>query len=163
MLYFFCLVLEALPCHSFLAHLDLGTPYRLLKDLKEARELFTKSLQIAEEMNDYDKQSLAKVNLVLCLLDEGQLKQAIEEYLCPMMQHRERMSMRTQVLYLQQYGNACRSAADWGTARTHLREALGLAKDLKDPGLVSSCCGDLGNVFRSEGRLVSNADAHIHL
>lgn len=136
----------------FVAHIDIGTSYRLLKDFNRAREHFYKGLVLAGEMNDHDKTSLAKVHLVLCLLDEGQLKQAIDEYLIPMMQCKNIMKPQTLALYLEQFGNACRSAAKWGEARKYLQEALAIARDLKDPQLVSNCCGDLGNVFRSEGR-----------
>lgn len=135
-----------------MAHIDTGTGYRLLKDLDRARELFNKSLEIAVELKDDDKKSLAKVHLVLCLLDEGQLKEAIDTYLTPMLQCRNSMSPQTRALYLQQFGNACRSAAKWGEARKYLQEALEIAKGLKDLHLVSNCFGDLGNVFRSEGR-----------
>lgn len=109
-------------------------------------------MEIATSMQDFDKEALAKIHLAICLLDRGELKQAIETYLSPLMIRKSSLSKYTRALYLQNYGNACRSAADWGKAKEYLREALEIAKQLRDAGLVSSCCGDLGNVFRSEGR-----------
>ena len=103
-------------------------------------------------MKDFDRETSAKIHLAICLLDRGELKEAIETYFKPLMVFKSNMSYYTRVLYLQYYGNACRSAADWGRAKEYLREALDLAKEVRDAGLVSSCCGDLGNVFRSEGR-----------
>ena len=103
-------------------------------------------------MQEFDKEAFAKIHLAMCLLDRGELKQAIETYFNPLMIHKSSLSKYTRALYLQNYGNACRSAADWGKAKEYLREALELAKQLRDAGLVSRCCGDLGNVFRSEGR-----------
>ena len=103
-------------------------------------------------MKDIDRESLAKIHLAICLLDRGELRQAIDTYFKPLMVSKATLKPRTRALYLQYYGNACRSAADWGRAKEYLREALDLAKKIKDVGLVSSCFGDLGNVFRSEGR-----------
>ena len=126
--------------------------HRLLKELHAAEELYKKAMEIAASMQDFDKEAFAKIHLAMCLLDRGELKQAIETYFNPLMIHKSSLSNYTRALYLQNYGNACRSAADWGKAKEYLREALELAKGLRDAGLVSSCCGDLGNVFRSEGR-----------
>ena len=103
-------------------------------------------------MKDFDRESLAKIHLAICLLDRGELKQAIDTYFKPLMVFKATLKPHTRALFLQHYGNACRSAADWGKAKEYLREALDLAKEVRDVGLVSSCCGDLGNVFRSEGR-----------
>lgn len=139
----------------FDACINLGSIHRLLKELHEAEELYKKAMEIAASMQDFDKEVLAKIHLAMCLLDRGELKQAIETYFNPLMIHKSSLSKYTSALYLQNYGNACRSAADWGKAKEYLREALELAKQLRDAGLVSSCCGDLGNVFRSEGRYCS--------
>ncbi|KAL9950439.1 hypothetical protein ACROYT_G042934 [Oculina patagonica] len=136
----------------FNACLNLGSIHRLLKELNEAEQLFKRAQEIAASAQDFDKETLAKIHLATCLLDRGELKEAIETYFEPLMAFKTTMRTHTRALYLQHYGNACRSAADWGRAKEYLREALDLAKDMKDVGLVSSCCGDLGNVFRSEGR-----------
>ncbi|XP_022807865.1 tetratricopeptide repeat protein 28-like isoform X2 [Stylophora pistillata] len=136
----------------FEAALNLGTIHRLLKELNEAEKLYRRAWNIATFVIDFDRESLAKVHLAICLLDRGELRQAIDTYFRPLMVSKATMKPRTRALYLQYYGNACRSAADWGRAKEYLREALGLVKEMKDVGLVSSCCGDLGNVFRSEGR-----------
>ena len=103
-------------------------------------------------MKDFDRECLARIHLAICLLDRGELRQAIDTYFKPLMVSKAKMTLRTRAVYLQYYGNACRSAADWGRAKEYLQEALGLAKEMKDAGLESNCCGDLGNVFRSEGR-----------
>ena len=126
--------------------------HRLLKELNEAEQFYKKAREIAATANDFHKETLAKIHLATCLLDRGELKDAIETYFKPLMAFKTAMNTHTRALYLQHYGNACRSAADWGRAKEYLREALDLAKELKDVGLESSCSGDLGNVFRSEGR-----------
>lgn len=136
----------------FDACLNLGLIHRLLKEFSKAELLCKKALEIAASVKDCDKEALVKINLATCLLDRGELKEAIGTYFEPLMVFKTTMRMHTKALYLQHYGNACRSAADWGRAKEYLREALDLAKEMKDVGLVSSCCGDLGNVFRSEGR-----------
>ena len=136
----------------FDAYLNLGSIHRLLREFTEAEQLYKKALEIARSVKDSDKETLAKVHLAICLLDRGELKEAIETYFEPLMVFKSTMRMHTKALYLQHYGNACRSAADWGRAKEYLREALDLAREVNDVGLVSSCCGDLGNVFRSEGR-----------
>ena len=137
--------------------MNLGSVHRLLKDLHTAEDLYKKAMGIAEAMEDFDGEALAKTHLAICLLDRGELKEAIETYFKPLMVYKSKMSNSTRALFLQYYGNACRSAADWGPAKEYLREALYLAKEVKDAGLVSSCCGDLGNVFRSEGRYENEA------
>ncbi len=133
----------------FDACLNLGSIHRLLKEFIEAEQLYNKALEIAASVKDCEKEALVKIHLAMCLLDRGELKEAIETYFEPLMVVKTTMSSHTKTLYLQpDYGNACRSAADWGRAKEYLREALDLAKEMKDVGLVSSCCGDLGNVFR---------------
>lgn len=136
----------------FDAYLNLGFIHRLLKEFSKAEQLYKKALEIGRSLKDSDKESLAKIHLAICLLDHGELKEAIETYFEPLMVFKTTMRIHTKALYLQHYGNACRSAADWGRAKEYLREALDLAREVNDVGLVSSCCGDLGNVFRSEGR-----------
>lgn len=136
----------------FNASMNMATIRRLRKEIQAAEELYRKASEVAASIDDFDKETLAKVHLAICLLDRGELKEAIESYFEPLMASKSSLSRYTQAIYLQSYGNACRSAADWGRAKEFLREALELAKELKDAGLVSSCCGDLGNVFRSEGR-----------
>lgn len=126
--------------------------HRLLKELNKAEQFYKKAREIAATAKDFDKETVAKIHLATCLLDRGELKEAIDNYFKPLMVFKTAMSTHTRALYLQHYGNACRSAADWGRAKEYLREALDLAKELKDIGLVSGCCGDLGNVYRSEGR-----------
>ena len=139
----------------FNASMNMATIRRLRKEIQAAEELYRKASEVAASIDDFDKETLAKVHLAICLLDRGELKEAIESYFEPLMASKSSLSRYTQAIYLQSYGNACRSAADWGRAKEFLREALELAKELKDAGLVSSCCGDLGNVFRSEGRYAS--------
>ena len=132
--------------------MNLGSIHRLLKDLHIAEDLYKKAMGIAAAMEDFDRETLAKTHLAICLLDRGELKEAIESYFKPLMVFKSKMSNCTRALFLQYYGNACRAAAHWGPAKEYLREALDIAKEVKNAGLVSSCCGDLGNVFRSEGR-----------
>lgn len=136
----------------FDAALNLGTIHRLLKELNKAELLYRRAWNIAASVRDFDRETLAKIHLAICLLDRGELKEAIDTYFEPLMAFKTTMKPRTRALYLQHYGNSCRSAADWGRAKEYLREAVDLAKEVKDVGLVSSCYGDLGNVFRSEGR-----------
>ena len=132
--------------------MNLGSIHRLLKELDKAEQLYHKACEIAASVKDFDKETFAKIHLAICLLDRGELKEAIETYFEPLMVFKSTMKTHTKALYLQYYGNACRSAADWGRAKEYLREALDLTKEVRDIGLVSSCCGDLGNVYRSEGR-----------
>ena len=134
------------------AYLNLGLIHRLLKELSKAEQLYKKARDVAVSMKDFDKEILAKIHLAVCLLDRGELKEAINTYFEPLMVFKATMRKHTRALYLHYYGGACRSAADWGRAKEYLREALGLAKEVNDVGLLSSCCGELGNVFRSEGR-----------
>ena len=136
----------------FDAALNLGTIHRLLKELNKAELFYRRAWNIAASVRDFDRETSAKIHLAICLLDRGELKEAIDTYFETLMAFKTTMKPRTRALYLQHYGNACRSAADWGRAKEYLREAVDLAKEVKDVGLVSSCCGDLGNVFRSEGR-----------
>ena len=136
----------------FDAYLNLGLIHRLLKELNQAQQLYKKAWEIAVSMKDFDKETLAKIHLAVCLLDRGELKEAIDTYFEPLMEFKTAMTKHTRALYLLYYGGACRSAADWGRAKEFLWEALELAKEVKDVGLVSSCRGELGNVFRSEGR-----------
>ena len=136
----------------FEAALNLGTIHRLLKELNEAEEFYRRAWDIASFFKDIDRESLAKIHLAICLLDRGELRQAIDTYFKPLMVSKATLTPRTRALYLQYYGNACRSAADWGRAKEYLQEALDLAEKIKDVGLEASCSGDLGNVFRSEGR-----------
>ena len=136
----------------FDASLNLGSIHRLLKELNQAEQLYKKAREIAVSLKEFDKETLAKIHLAVCLLDRGELKEAINTYFEPLMEFKTTMRKHTKALYLLYYGGACRSAADWGRAKEYLREALGLAKEVKDVGLISSCCGELGNVFRSEGR-----------
>lgn len=138
----------------FDACLNLGSIHRLLKELSKAEQLYKKAWEIAVSMKDFDKETLAKIHLAICLLDRGELKEAIDTYFEPLMVFKTTMRTHTRALYLHYYGGVCRSAADWGRAKEYLREALDLAKEVKDVGLVSSCCGELGNVFRSEGRYI---------
>ena len=136
----------------FDACLNLGSIHRLLKELSKAEQLYKKAGEISLSMKNFDKETLAKIHLAICLLDLGELKEAINTYFEPLMVFKTTMRKHTRALYLYYYGAACNSAADWGRAKEYLREALDLAKEVNDVGLVSSCCGELGNVFRSEGR-----------
>lgn len=138
--------------YQYEASMNLATIQRLQKKMQEAEDLYRKARAAAASIRDLQKETLAKVHLAICLLDRGELKQATETYFKPLLPHKNDWDKYTRAIYLQSYGNACRSAADWGNAKAYLREALELANELKNRGLVSSCCGDLGNVFRSEGR-----------
>ena len=132
--------------------MNLASIKRLQRKIVKAEDLYKKASEVAASIQDLDKQTLAKVHLAICLLDRGELKEAIERYFEPLLRDKDNWGEYTRAIYLQSYGNACRSAADWGKAKEYLREALNLAEELKNEGLISSCCGDLGNVFRSEGR-----------
>ena len=132
--------------------MNLATIQRLQRKMQEAEDLYREAHAAAASIPDLHKETLAKVHLAICLLDQGELKEATETYFKPLLPDKDNWDKFTQAIYLQSYGNACRSAADWGNAKAYLREALELANELKNRGLVSSCCGDLGNVFRSEGR-----------
>lgn len=150
--FFFTADLIAVGEYQFEACMNLATIQRLQKKMQEAEDLYGKAREAAASIRDLDKETLAKVHLAICLLDRGELKEATDTYFKPLLPHKNDWDKYTRAIYLQSYGNACRSAADWGNAKAYLREALELAKVLKNGGLVSSCCGDLGNVFRSEGR-----------
>ena len=138
--------------YIFEACMNLASIQRLQKKIQEAEDLYRNASVAAASIRDLDKETLAKVHQAICLLDRGELKKATETYFKPLLPHKDSWSKYTRAIYLQSYGNACRSAANWGKAKKYLREALELAKEMKNTGLVSSCCGDLGNVFRSEGR-----------
>ena len=132
--------------------MNLASIHRLRKELPTAEEFFKKARELADCMQDVEKEALAKIHLAVCLLDRGELKEAMERYFNPLMTYKSSLSNYTKALYLYYYGCTCRSAADWGRAKQYLREALEIAKELRDVGLVSRCCGELGNVYRSEGR-----------
>lgn len=146
--------------YQFEAYMNLATIQRLQKKMQEAEDLYRKAHSAAVSNRDLDKETLAKVHLAICLLDQGELKEATETYFKPLLPDKDNWDKYTQAIYLQSYGNACRSAADWGNAKAYLREALKLAKELNNMGLVSSCSGDLGNVFRSEGRYRDAEEKH---
>ena len=65
-------------------------------------------MESATLMKDRDREMLAKVHLALCLLDRGELKEAIENYFKELMISKSKMSNYTRTLFLQYYGNACR-------------------------------------------------------
>ncbi|XP_029195923.2 tetratricopeptide repeat protein 28-like [Acropora millepora] len=138
--------------YKFEACMNLATIQRLQRKMQEAEDLYREAHVAAASIRDLDKETLAKVHLAICLLDQGELKEATETYFKPLLPDKDNWDKFTQAIYLQSYGNACRSAADWGNAKAYLREALKLAEELNNMGLLSSCMGDLGNVFRSEGR-----------
>ena len=125
---------------------------RISRSSTTVEKLYQEALDFATEMGDTNGALLSKIYLAICLLDKGQLKQAIELYFEPMYAQKEIMATPTKILYLQHYGSACRSAANWGQAKTFLGEALITAKELGDFGSLSACLGELGNVYRSEGR-----------
>ena len=152
MLFFFTADPIAVGEYQFEACMNLATIQRLQRKMQEAEGLYREAHAAAASISDLDKETLAKVHLAICLLDQGELKEATETYFKPLLHDKDNWDKFTQAIYLQSYGNACRSAADWGNAKAYLREALKLAKELNNMGLLSSCMGDLGNVFRSEGR-----------
>ena len=136
----------------FQATINLANAQRISRSATTPEKLYEEALAFAQTTEDEHGEMLCNTYLAICLLDKGQLKQAMQLYLDPLYSHKENMVTSTKILYLHHYGSACRSAADWGRAKTFLGEALGLAKQVGDPGSISACLGELGNIYRSEGR-----------
>lgn len=85
------------------------------------------------------------------LLARGQLNEGIETIFNPLLEKVE--DKRIKGLLLQKLGNGCRSAANWGQAKQYLRQSIEIAQELQNAVDEFDRHGDLGNVYRSEGRI----------
>ncbi|XP_019625622.1 PREDICTED: tetratricopeptide repeat protein 28-like isoform X2 [Branchiostoma belcheri] len=135
------------PSALFQACLDAGDAHRVCGILDKARHFYRQARDVATHMDDT---VLAETHLGILLLASGHLNKAIQDSFIPLL--RQDMGQYNRGLLLQHLGNAYRSAADWGPAKDHLREAVSIAEDMGDPIQAASRYGDLGNVYRSEGR-----------
>ncbi|XP_066282945.1 tetratricopeptide repeat protein 28-like isoform X3 [Branchiostoma lanceolatum] len=93
---------------------------------------------------------LAEIHLGMLQLASGHLNTAIRDSFLPLLG--QNMGQHNRGRLLQHLGNAYRSAADWGPAKDHLREAVSMATEMGDEIEAAGRHGDLGNVYRSEGR-----------
>ncbi|XP_033639002.1 uncharacterized protein LOC117299561 [Asterias rubens] len=141
----------------FQAALDLGNAHCFLGNLKEAKTYLDEAETLAVEMGDVDKNTTATIHHGDWILGSGHLKEAIAKVFQPLL--KRNMSDKNKGLMLQSFGNACRASADFGTAKEYLREAIAIAERLEDHVAVADRHGDLGTIFRSEGRF---ADALTH-
>ncbi|XP_072045038.1 uncharacterized protein [Amphiura filiformis] len=135
---------------QFQAACDVGNAHCFLGNLDKAKIFLDEAKEIASKMADPDKIALATIHHGNWLLASGQLKIAMGEVFRPLMG--VSLCEYNQGLMLQGYGNACRSAADWGPAKDHLRESIAIAEALNDTVSVAARQGDLGTTYRSEGR-----------
>lgn len=103
-------------------------------------------------VKDFDKEILVKIYFVVCFFDCGELKEVINIYFELLMVFKIVMKKYILVFYLCYYGGVCWFVVDWGRVKEYFWEVLELVKEVKDVGFVLSCCGELGNVFRLEGR-----------
>ncbi|XP_078590695.1 uncharacterized protein LOC144870439 isoform X2 [Branchiostoma floridae x Branchiostoma japonicum] len=152
------------PRALFRACLDAGDAHRVCGLLDEARRFYSQAREVATHtdltrdvathtnpaMDPADAAVLADIHLGILLLASGHLNTAIQDTFLPLLQRD--LGQYSRGLLLQHLGNAYRSAADWGPAKDHLREAVSIATALGDEIQVASRHGDLGNVYRSEGR-----------
>ncbi|XP_013401212.1 tetratricopeptide repeat protein 28 isoform X2 [Lingula anatina] len=136
---------------------DLATVYRIVGQLDEADRILREALQFAKDHNCRDGAHRAKVLQGIVLLSRGELGVAIRGVFTPLME--ESLSDENKGLLLQALGNACRSAAQWGPAKDHMREAISIAKKMGDKAREAERHCDLGTIYRSEGRI---ADALEH-
>ncbi|XP_022094203.1 tetratricopeptide repeat protein 28-like isoform X2 [Acanthaster planci] len=134
----------------FQAALDLGNAHRFLGNMDQARTFLDEAMAIAVETDDADKVTAATIHHGEWILASGHLKDAISQVFQPLL--KRNMSDRNRGILLQAFGNACRAAADWGPAKEYMREAITIAEGLNDPVAVADRQGDLGTIFRSEGR-----------
>ncbi|XP_013786947.1 tetratricopeptide repeat protein 28-like [Limulus polyphemus] len=126
--------------------------------LEEAKKYLDEAKCVAEKSNNDDDHQMALIHHADWLLAKGNLNYAINEFLDPLL-HKKNLSMKNKGFLLQKLGNACRSAAQWGPAKHHLRESIRLAQSLGDKVAEYDRATDLGNVYRSEGR-ISDAIKH---
>ncbi|XP_038053496.1 tetratricopeptide repeat protein 28-like [Patiria miniata] len=134
----------------FQAALDLGNAHRFLGNMGDAKIHLDEAMAVAVAMDDTDKITTATIHHGEWILASGHLKDAISQVFQPLL--KRNMSDRNRGILLQAFGNAARAAADWGPAKEYMREAIAIAERLNDPIAVADRQGDLGTIFRSEGR-----------
>ncbi|XP_076327104.1 tetratricopeptide repeat protein 28-like isoform X5 [Tachypleus tridentatus] len=127
-------------------------------DVEHAKKYLDEAKSVAEKANNDDDYQMALIYHADWLLAKGNLNSAINEFLEPLL-HKKNLTMQNKGLLLQKLGNACRSAAQWGLAKQHLRESIRIAQSLGDKVAEYDRATDLGNVYRSEGR-ISDAIKH---
>eukprot|EP00058_Branchiostoma_floridae_P025159 XP_002610649.1 hypothetical protein BRAFLDRAFT_65840 [Branchiostoma floridae] len=131
--------------------LDVATHTDLTRDVATHTDLtWDVATHTNPAMDPADAAVLADIHLGILLLASGHLNMAIQDTFLPLLQRD--LGQYSRGLLLQHLGNAYRSAADWGPAKDHLREAVSIATALGDEIQAAGRYGDLGNVYRSEGR-----------
>lgn len=136
----------------FRSCVDLFIVYRYQGKLEHAKEFLEEAKNVAQEANEEDDLDLICIFEGELCLAKGLLNKAISEFFTPL-KNKQNISDENAGLLLQKLGNACRSAAQWGPAKAHLRKSIEIARNLGDQISEYDRITDLGNVYRSEGRI----------
>ncbi|KFM66175.1 Tetratricopeptide repeat protein 28, partial [Stegodyphus mimosarum] len=134
------------------ACVDLLLVCRYQGKVEEAQKFLEEATTVAEKENDTDDKHLLRIFYGDILLARGQLNKAIEDVFHPLLRQ-QNLTDYNKGLLLQKLGNACRSAARWGQAKEHLRKSILIARNQGDKISEYDRATDLGNVYRSEGRI----------
>ncbi|XP_023223518.1 tetratricopeptide repeat protein 28-like [Centruroides sculpturatus] len=120
--------------------------------LDDAKKFLDEAIKISSENNNKEDYYTTRVYEADWLLAIGLLNKAIDEILLPILENHE-ISDEIRGFLLQKLGNACRSAAQWGKAKEYLKNSIRIAQKLNDEIAEYDRSTDLGNVYRSEGRI----------
>lgn len=120
--------------------------------LDDAKKFLEEAKTISTENDNKEDNNITKILEADWLLAIGLLNKAIDDVLLPTLENCE-ISEEVKGYLLQKLGNACRSAALWGKAKEHLKNSIKIAQKLNDKIAEYDRATDLGNVYRSEGRI----------
>ncbi|XP_035218042.1 tetratricopeptide repeat protein 28-like [Stegodyphus dumicola] len=134
------------------ACVDLLLLCRYQGKIEEAQKFLDEATTVAEKENVINDKHLLRIFHGDILLARGQLNKAIDDVFHPLL-HQQNLTDYNKGLLLQKLGNACRSAARWGQAKNHLRKSILIAQNQGDKISEYDRVTDLGNVYRSEGRI----------
>lgn len=135
----------------FQSCIDVFVVHRYQGKLETAKKFLEEARNAAHEANEEKDLDLACILEGDLCLAKGLLNKAISEFFTPL-EKKKNLTDENRGLLLQKLGNACRSAAQWGPAKAHLRKSIEIARNLGDQISEFDRITDLGNVYRSEGR-----------
>lgn len=130
-------------------------------DYALGRRLFEEHITLTEQLGDPRATSVARNNLAVLLLRQGDARSAIPHFEVTVAALREAGDVRAEAMGIANIGNAERMLANFAAARDRYAEALRLFQEAGDGANVAWALSHLGDVARDEGDIAGAKD-HYH-
>jgi tetratricopeptide (TPR) repeat protein len=136
-----------------------GSPLRKMRQFADALEAFQRTVQVAEEIDDFGVADAARSNIGNVYLDQGRhIDEVLDIYWEDVRACRESdpPQRHHEAITLVNIGGALAKAERFAEALSPLRDAMAIGRDLDDRPGIASAAKNLGGVLSRRGREENN-------